>query len=86
MLSHDLIALRVWLDAIRASGDAAQLLDEAGGALSRQIGDAIEKAEVLERTTVIQATLLTRQALAAPNVITLPAIPRGVPLQGGDLA
>ncbi|MDQ2084546.1 hypothetical protein RA307_30560 [Xanthobacteraceae bacterium Astr-EGSB] len=84
MLSHDLIALRVWLDAIRASGDAAQHLDI--GSLSRLVGDAAEKAEVLERTTVIQATLLTRQALAAPNVITLPAIPRRVPLQGGDIA
>jgi hypothetical protein len=86
MLSHDLIALRVLLDAIRTSGDAAKILDDAGSALSRQIGDAIEKAAVLERTTVVQATLLTRYALADEKVAILPAIPRRVPLQGGELS
>ena len=86
MLSHDLLSLRVWLDAMRASPDAGQLFRQGSEALSRLLGNAIEKAEVLERTTVLQATLLTKAQFGAGNVVALPTIPRRVPLQGGDVA
>jgi hypothetical protein len=85
-VSHDLISLRVWIDSMRAAPDAGAQFERAADALSRLLGDTIDKADALERATVLQATLLTKAVFADPGVVRLPAIPRHVPLQGGDLA
>lgn len=84
MLSHDLLALKIWFDCLRDG--VGEFTAEGAAAFADQLGKAVEKAEHLEATAVNQAVRLTKAQLADPNIIKLPRIPRRVPLQGGDVA